>query len=143
MRAPGLARAAAAVLMLEALALAVVVVIESMGLLSGEATSQMTAFGLVGLTAIGAVALAAFSVNVARGKSWARSGAVVLHVIAVVIAIASLTIQPPAVEWAAIIGIPGLVGLVLLLMSQREEGGPARPKSKPAQPEADEPAQEG
>jgi hypothetical protein len=137
MRAPGLARAAAALLMLEAVGIGVVVVIESVGLLSGDATSETTAIALVVLTAIGAGALALFSINVLRGKSWARSGGVMLHVLAVVLAIAAFTVEPPSPAFSATIGIPGLIGLVLLVMSQRAEAAPvkAKPKPKPEGPE--------
>lgn len=128
MRAPRLALAAAAVLALEALALAVIVVVEFAQLFAGAATSQPTALALIALTAVGAGALAAFAVGVARGRSWARSGGVVLHVLAIVVAIASLTTEVAAVDFgsalrfAAVVGIPGLIGLVLLLASARREG---------------------
>lgn len=138
MRAQGLAKLAAAVLMLEAIGVGVVVAIEAAGLFSGEASSEMTAIGLVGLTAVAALALAFFSINVARGKSWARSGGVVLHALAVIIAIGALTVELPSPAFAATIGIPGVIGLVLLIMSERAEGPPRKPQPKPTPPEPEE-----
>ncbi len=122
MRSPRLALLAAAVLMLEAVGLGVVVVLETAELAAGEASSQMTGVGLVVLTAVAAVMLLLLSINVARGRSWARSGGVVLHILALIAAFAALTVQPPAPAFAATVGIPGLVGLVLLLASARAEG---------------------
>lgn len=120
LRAPRLAYAAATVLALEAIALGVVVVVELMALSS--ATSLLTAIALTALTALGAVALALFAVGVARGVSITRSGAIVLHVLAVILAIAALTIDPPAQLFAAAVGIPGVVGFALLIASARKEG---------------------
>ena len=122
MRAPRLARAAAAVLALEALALAAIVAVELTALLSGGATSMATALALIVLTALCAVALALFAIGVLRGRSIARSGAVVLHVLAIILAVAALTIDPPVPAFAAAVGVPAVIGLVLLLASARVEG---------------------
>lgn len=122
MRAPRIARAAAAVLALEALALAVVVAVELTALVSGGATSMATAVALIVLTALCAVALALFAIGVLRGRSIARSGAVVLHVLALILALAALTIDPPVHLFAVAVGVPAIVGLVLLLASARVEG---------------------
>ncbi len=127
MRSPRLALLAAAVLMLEAVGLLVVVAIESMQFATGGATSPTTGGALIALTALAAVVLVLLSVNVARGRSWARSGGVVLHVLAILTAFSVLAVPPPASALAATLGIPGVVGLVLLLASARAEGaaGPA------------------
>ncbi len=128
MRAPRLALAAAAILALEALALLAIVVIELAQFFAGSATSSSTALALIVLTAIGAAALGLFAVGVARGRSWARSGGVVLHVLAIVVAIASLTTEVAALDFdaalrfALVVGVPGVVGFVLLIASARQEG---------------------
>lgn len=121
-RAPGIALAAAAVLAAEAAALLVFAVIELVGLGAGDAASLPTAVALIALTLIGAAALVAFAIGVRSGKSWARSGGVVFQVLAVALALASLTLQP--VSWAFTfgVGLPGLVGFVLLISSARREG---------------------
>lgn len=122
MRSPRLALIAAAVLMIEAAALAVIVALEAVQLFSGQATSLPTALGLVALTGIGAAALALFSVGVARGRSWARSGGIVLHVLAILMAFAALTTTPSLPLVAAALGIPGVLGFALLIASARAEG---------------------
>jgi hypothetical protein len=120
-RAPGLALAAAAVLAAEGAALVVFALIELMGIGAGDAASVPTAVALMVLTLIGAAALFAFAWGARAGRSWARSGGVVFQILAVVIALASLTLQP--IPWAFVLGagLPGLLGFVLLIASTRRE----------------------
>lgn len=122
MRAPGLALAAAAVLGLEALALLVFAIIELVGLGAGDAASLPTAVALIVLTLIGAAALVAFALGTRAGRSWARSGGVVFQVLAVALALAALTLQPVAWTFVLGVGLPALVGFVLLISSARREG---------------------
>jgi hypothetical protein len=121
-RAPGLALAAAAVLAIEGVALIVFALIELLGLGAGDASSLPTALALIVLTLIGAAALVAFAFGTRAGRSWARSGGVVFQVLAVAIALASLTVQPVVWAFTAGVGLPGLVGFVLLIASARAEG---------------------
>ena len=132
MHAPGIARAAATVLALEGAALAVIALVEMFGLGSGDATVLSTGIALIVLTLIGAGALLAFAIGTLRGASWARSGGIVLQVIAVVIAIASLT-QPPVIWWFVLaLGVPGVLGFVLLVSSAKRET-PVRPTHERSQ----------
>ena len=121
MQSPRLAAAAAAVLALEGAALTIVAMVEIFGLSAGEAASLPTAIALIVLTLIGAAALFAFAVGTRRGRTWARSGGVVPQVLALALALASLTVQP--VLWTFVLGVgaPALVGLVLLVASARSE----------------------
>ena len=122
MRAPRLAFAAAAVLALEGLALLVFAGIEFAGLGAGDAASLPTALALIVLTLIGAVALFAFAFGARTGRSWARSGGVVIQVLAVALALASLTLQPVAWAFTLGVGLPGIIGFALLISSARREG---------------------
>lgn len=122
MRSPGLALAASAVLGIEGAALVVFALIEVFGLGAGDASSLPTAIALIVLTLIGAAALVAFAIGTRTGRSWARSGGVVFQVLAVAIALASLTVQPVVWAFVAGVGIPGLLGFVLLIASARAEG---------------------
>ncbi|WP_341975267.1 hypothetical protein LTA6_003625 [Microbacterium sp. LTA6] len=121
MRAPGLALAAAAVLAAEGAALVVFAAIEIAGLGAGAAASLPTAVALIVLTLIGAVALVSFAIGTRTGRSWARSGGVVFQVLAVALALASLTLQPIPWIFTAAVGFPGLIGFVLLIASARRE----------------------
>lgn len=124
MRAPGLALATAAVLAAEGAVLAVFAVIEMVGLGAGAAASLPTALALIVLTLLGAAALFAFAAGTRAGRSWARSGGVVFQVLAVALALASLTVQP--VPWAFVLGVglPGILGFALLIASARREAAP-------------------
>lgn len=133
-RSPALATSAAAVLALEGAALVVFALIELFGLGAGQAASLPTAIALIVLTLIGAAALFAFAAGTRRGRTWARSGGVVLQILALALALASLTVQP--VPWAFIVGVgaPGLVGLVLLISTSRREsssGAETQPETDP------------
>jgi len=121
LRSPRLATAAAAVLALEGAALTAVALVEFFGLGAGDAASLPTAIALIVLTLIGAVALFAFAAGTRRGRTWARSGGVVLQVLALALALASLTVQP--VLWAFVLGLglPALIGFILLIASARRE----------------------
>lgn len=121
MRAPRLALAAAAVLALEATALLVFAVIELLGLGAGDAASLPTAIALIVLTLIGVVALFAFAAGTRTGRSWARSGGVVFQVLAIAIALASLTVQPVVWPFVFGLGLPGVLGFGLLIASARAE----------------------
>lgn len=122
MRAPGLALAAAAVLAAEGVALLAFAIIELVGLGAGDAASLPTALALIVLTLIGAAALIAFAIGTRTGRSWARSGGVVFQVLAVALALASLTLQPISWLFTIGVGLPGLLGFVLLIASARREG---------------------
>ncbi len=121
MHSPGLALAASAVLAAEGAALIVFALIELVGLGAGDAASLPTALALIVLTLIGAVALIAFAVGTRAGRSWARSGGVVFQVLAVALALASLTLQP--ISWAFTfgVGLPALLCFALLIASTRAE----------------------
>lgn len=121
MRSPGLALAAAAVLALEGAALLVFALIELVGLGAGDAASASTAIALIVLTLIGAVALIAFAIGTRVGRSWARSGGIVFQVLAVVLALASLTTQPVVWLFTFAAGVPGIVGFALLIATTRAE----------------------
>lgn len=128
MRAPGIALAAAGVLALEAVALLVFAIIELAGLGAGDASSLPTAIALIVLTLIGAAAPAAFAFGTRAGKSWARSGGVVLQVLAVALALASLTVQPVSWTFTLGVGLPALLGFSLLITSARREGAQRAPE---------------
>lgn len=121
MRAPVLATTAAVVLALEGIVLTILALIELFGLGAGDAASLPTAIALIVLTLIGAAALFSFSVGTHRGRMWARSGGVVLQVLAIALALASLTVQPVLWTFVLGVGIPGVLGFALLVASTRKE----------------------
>lgn len=123
MRRSGVALAAAVVLMAEGVALGVVSLLELFALTSGRASSTPAGAALVVLTLIGAAGLVAFGFGVLRGVSWGRSGGILFQVIAIALALSSLSLQPVPWTFTLGLGIAGLVGLVLLILTARREGG--------------------
>ena len=121
MRSPRLALAAAAVLAAEGAALTVFALIELLGFGAGDASSLPTALALIVLTLIGAAALFAFAIDTRSGRSWARSGGLVFQVLAVALALASLTVQPISWPFTVGVGLPGVLGFVLLIATTRAE----------------------
>ena len=122
MRTSGPTAAASAVLALEGLALAIIGGMELVALGSTQTASTMNAIGLIGITLIGAAALFAFAIGTLRRGSWARSGGVVLQVIALVLALSSLTIEPKIWTFTLAVGGAGLLGLILLISASRRDG---------------------
>lgn len=137
MRSPALAKAAAAVLALEGVVLVVFAIIELFGLGAGNAASAPTAVALIVLTLIGAAALFAFAAGTRRGRGWARSGGVVLQVLAVALALAATGVQP--VPWLFVVGVglPGIVGFVLLIAASRRDREDADSGPEAGRPETD------
>ena len=121
MRSPGLSAAAAVLLALEGAALGVIAIVALFSLIAGDAAMLPTAIALIALTIIGAAALLIFAVGARRGRAWARSGGIVLQVLAVALALNSLTVQPVPVTFVIAVGVPGLLGFVLLVASARRE----------------------
>ncbi|UWF78229.1 MULTISPECIES: hypothetical protein [Microbacterium] len=114
--------AAAVVLVAEAVALAAIALLELFALGAGDAASLPAALALIVLTLLAAAALAAFAVGTVRRRSWARSGAVVFQVLGVALGLASLSLQPVPWLFTLGVGLPGLVGFVLLIAAVRREG---------------------
>lgn len=113
---------AAAVLALEGLALTVITLIELFALGAGDASSIASGVALIVLTLLGAAGLFAFAFGTLRHASWARSGGILLQVLAIALALASLSIQPTPWLFALVIGGAGVIGLGLLIAVARQEG---------------------
>ncbi len=106
-------RAAAVIVGLEAVGLIVIVVRELVSLLSGDAASAPSGLALLVLTAVGAAAVAAFALALWRGRSWGRSGSIVVQLLILAVALGAATgayAEP-------------IVGLA----TRRARGGGARP----------------
>ena len=74
-------RVAAALLALEGLALLMVAGWEVVALVGGDTDDVGSSIALIVLTVVGAAAVVAFAVGVARGQSWGRSGGIVTQLL--------------------------------------------------------------
>lgn len=140
MRTSRLTIAAATVLAVEALALLVITLIEVFGLSSGTATSLPSALGLIGLSAVGAVGLAALAYAVLRGRSFGRSGGLVVQIIAIATGLSAVGAQPFPADFVLGLVIPGVLGGALLILDARRAAAEARRR---ADDEAQGPADTG
>ncbi|MFC7790120.1 hypothetical protein ACU045_14180 [Microbacterium sp. MAHUQ-60] len=118
----GAATLAAGVLALEGAALVAIALIELFALGAGDASSPASGVALIVLTLLGAAALIAFAAGTLRRASWARSGGILFQVLAIALALAALSIQPPPWLFAVIVGGAGVIGLTLLIAAVRRDG---------------------
>ncbi|MFT3798492.1 histidine kinase [Microbacterium sp.] len=116
---PAAQRWAAAILAVEALALFVVAGWEVVALAGGDTDDAVSSLALIVLTTIGAVALAAFAVAVARGQSWGRSGGVVAQLLLLAVAFGAATGPTPSPATALLLAVPAIAGLVVLVVVTR------------------------
>ncbi|WP_105567667.1 histidine kinase [Microbacterium halophytorum] len=121
-------RTAAALLGLEALALAAVAVWELAALFSAGAGYLPTALALIVMTLIGVAGLAAFSWAVHTGRSWGRSGGVVAQLLVIAVAIGTATGEFAHPLIAVAMGVPAAATLVVLFLASRAASGDASPR---------------
>lgn len=117
---------AAGMLVLEAVVIAALLVWQVIAIVTGDIVSLSSALALAVLTLVGVLAVAAFALATARGRSWGRSGGVVVQVLIVAVALGELTGEQANPVIAASIALPGVVGGVLLFLAVREAGGRTR-----------------
>jgi len=137
MRTTPIERTAAAFLLLEGSAVVGLSVWELLALVTGDTASIASAVALLVLTLIGAAAVLAFGVSVARGISWGRSGGVVTQLLILSVAGGSLTGEGAKPEIALLLAAPAVIGLVLLIAASRAAGRRARAEEAALDADAD------
>ncbi len=115
-------RLAAGILALESAVLLIVTGWELVALVSGDTESVASSIALLVLTAIGAVAVAAFAVATWRGSSWGRSGGIVTQLLALAVALGALSGTDPQPTFAAGVAAPAIVAFVALVIGTRNAG---------------------
>jgi len=131
MRTNPAARVAAAVLGLQALGILALAVWQVVALGEGDTVSIASGIALIVLTLIGAVAVGAFAVGVARGASWSRSGGIVTQLLILAVALGAATggYAHPLIGLA--IAAVGVVGLVPLILDVRRANAERRDDDAP------------
>lgn len=122
----GAARTAGVLVGLEALGLAALAAWQVVALMAHDTESVVSAIALLVLTIVGVAVVAAFAVGVLQGRSWARSGAVVVQLLTIAVAGGAATGQYAHPLIAAVLAAPALVVLVLLIAASRGSS-PRRP----------------
>jgi hypothetical protein len=112
-------RAAAVIVGLEAVGLIVIVVRELLSLLSGDAASAPSGIALLVLTAVGAAAVAAFALALWRGRSWGRSGSIVVQLLILAVALGAATGAYAEPILGLAIAAPAAIALILLILGAR------------------------
>lgn len=122
MKAHGSARAAAVMLWVEATAILVLTFPQVSAIAGGDVESVTSAVALAILTVVGAIAVAAFGIAVARGQSWGRSGGIVTQLLILAVALGAFT----GVYAHPLIGValaaPAVLVFVLLVLAARRAG---------------------
>ncbi|AOX45144.1 MULTISPECIES: hypothetical protein [unclassified Microbacterium] len=110
---------AAALLALEAVGILALAGWQIVALLGGDTDSIVSSLALIVLTVIGAAIVGAFAVATARDVSAGRSGGIVTQLLILSVAIGAITGEWAAPGIALLIAVPGVIGLVLLVLAVR------------------------
>lgn len=122
MRITTVRRLAAALLGLEGLGVVALVAWQIAALAAGDTESLASALALIVLTVLGASAVLAFAVAVLRGRSWGRSGGIVVQVLIVAVAIGAATGEYAHPLTGLAIAAPAVVTFALLVIAARDAG---------------------
>jgi len=112
-------RIAGVLVALEALGVAALAGWQIVAMAGGDTVSVASAVALIVLTVVGAVAVGSFAVAILRGQSWGRSGAIVVQLLLLAVALGAVTGTYADGAVALALAAPGLVVFVLLVMSVR------------------------
>lgn len=113
---------AGGLLLLEALGIAALTFVQLLAVLGGDTAELATAIALLVLTAIGAVAVAAFGIAALRDRSWGRSGGIVTQLLILAVAIGAATGSYAHPLLGLQLSIPAVVTLVVLVTAVRRAG---------------------
>lgn len=112
---------------LEGAVLAALAVWQLVALSQGDTASAVTAIALIALTLIGAALVVVFGVAAMRGRSWGRSGGIVVQLLVLAVAVGAVTGTYGHPLNGLQLGVPALLVLVLLISAARRAArSPAR-----------------
>ena len=122
MSVPPIARVATVLVGLEALGLLALAGWQVVSLGAADVASLPSAIALIVLTLVGAAAVGSFAIGIGTGRSWARSGAIVVQLLVVAVAVGSVTGEYPHWGIAAALGLPAAAVFVVVLLVTRDAG---------------------
>lgn len=120
-------RLASVLVGLEGVALLAVAGWQIVALSAGDTESVTSAVALLVLTVVGAAAVLAFAIGIARAHSWGRSGGVVTQLLLLAVAAGALTGGDAQPATAALLALPGVVTLATLIAAARRAGARQAP----------------
>lgn len=115
-------RTAAILVGLEAIAVAALAAWMIPSLFAGETMDLATAWALILMTGLAAVALFAFAIAVLRGHGWGRSGAIVAQLLILAVALGAATGAYAHPMVALALAAPAVITLVLVIAAARAAG---------------------
>lgn len=98
-------------------------------LVVGDVASVPSALALIVLTVAAAAGVAGFAVGIARGSSWARSGAVVTQLLILAVALGAFTGTYGHASTALLIGVPAALVLLCVVAASRVAARRADPRT--------------
>jgi hypothetical protein len=116
------ALAASILVGLEGLGVAALAGWMTLSLIAGDSAELSTALALLVMTAVGAIGVLAFAIAIFRGHGWGRSGAIVVQllILAVALGAANGLYAHPLVALA--LAVPAAVTLVVVIVAARAAG---------------------
>lgn len=115
----GIGRTAGILVTLEGIGIAALAAWQVVALVGGDTDSAISAIALLVLTVVGAIVVLAFGVGVLRGRSWARSGAIVTQLLILAVALGAATGQYAHPLIGLALAVPAVVILVLVFLAAR------------------------
>jgi len=112
-------RVAVVMLWIEAVVVLGLAVWEVVALGSTGAASLPSALALIVITLIGAFGIGAFAWGVTVGRSWGRSGGIVVQLLFIAVAVGAATGQYGHPSIAFALGLPAAATLIMLVLAER------------------------
>ena len=114
--------AAAILVGLEGIAVAALAGLMMPSLIAGDTTDLGTAWALILMTVIAAVALFAFAIAILRDHGWGRSGAIVAQLLILAVALGAATGAYAHPLVALALAVPAVITLILVIAAARAAG---------------------
>tara|TARA_R110002020_G_scaffold12430_9_gene45655 strand:+ start:1595 stop:2020 length:426 start_codon:yes stop_codon:yes gene_type:complete len=114
--------AAAILVGLEGIAVAALAGWMMPSLIAGDTTDLGTAWALILMTVIAAVALFAFAIAILRDHGWGRSGAIVAQLLILAVALGAATGAYAHPLVALALAVPAVITLILVIAAARAAG---------------------
>ncbi len=128
---PSTTWAAAILVGIEGLGVAALAGWMTLSLIAGDTAEFGTAVALLLMTAVAAVGVIAFAIAIFRGHGWGRSGAIVVQLLVLAVALGAATGAYAHPLLALALAVPAIITLVVVIAAARAAGRRAAPPTEP------------